>query len=296
LDGRVSESPFTDLDRPPLRTAVLSRALVRPGGLWREVDVVPETGSTNADLVAAARGAEGPATAGGAEGAARAARPGGEGTVLVAESQTAGRGRLDRRWVSPPRAGLTFSILLRPAVPPARRVWVSLLTGVAVAEAVHAATRVALSEPLDARLKWPNDVMVGERKLAGILAEAIPGSDAVVVGVGLNVTTTAGELADTRATSLAVERSGLTDRDPLLRAILRAFERWYRDWTAAGGDPGRSGLRRAYLDRCGTVGREVRVRLPGDETLIGEASDVDDDGRLVVGGRPVSAGEVVHVR
>lgn len=131
--------------------------------------MVPQTGSTNADLLEAARA-----------GAA-------EGLVLVAEEQTAGRGRLGRTWSAPAGAALTFSVLLRPAgVPPTRLGWLPLLTGVAVAAAVRAETGVPAS------LKWPNDVLVGERKLAGILAEAH--SDAVVVGVGLNVTLSRAEL------------------------------------------------------------------------------------------------------
>lgn len=278
--GRVSDSPFTDLDRPPLRAAALTRGLVGPGGLWRAIEVFDETGSTNADLAAAAR----------AEGTP-------EGTVLIAESQTAGRGRLDRAWVSPPRAGLTFSFLMRPAVSPPRRVWLPLLTGLAVAEAVQAACeRTAAGRAVETGVKWPNDVMVAERKLAGVLAEAVPGTDAVVVGVGLNVTTRPEELPDDRATSLSMEDAGCTDRDPLLRAILRQIERRYLRWTAAAGDPERSGVRRAYLDRCVTVGRPVRVELPGGETVVGRAEDIDVDGRLVVEGRPISAGDVVHVR
>lgn len=157
------------MDRRPLDVAELRGRLVTAGGLWRDVTVVPQTGSTNADLLAEARA-----------GAA-------EGLVLVAEEQTAGRGRLGRSWSAPPGAGLIFSVLLRPAgVPPTRLGWLPLLTGVAVASAVRDQTG------LPASLKWPNDVLVGERKLAGILAEAH--GDAVVVGVGLNITLTQAEL------------------------------------------------------------------------------------------------------
>ena len=140
----------------------VSAGLVRPGSLWRAVRVVAETGSSNADLLAAA-------------GAGAA-----EGTVLVAEAQTMGRGRLGRRWASPPRAGLTFSVLLRPAgVPAALLGWLPLLAGVAAAAAVSAVAAV------DATLKWPNDVLAGEQKLGGILAERA--GTAVVVGIGINV-------------------------------------------------------------------------------------------------------------
>src|SRR5690348_13255814 len=133
-------SPYTDLDRPPLNARALERALVTPGGLWSRIDVRAETGSTNADASAAAQRGE----------------P--EGLVIVAEQQTAGRGRRDRHWVSPPRAGITVSMLLRPGdagVSPGAYAWLPLLAGVALAEAVQ---RVA---EVDAALKWPNDLLVG---------------------------------------------------------------------------------------------------------------------------------------
>ncbi|HEU5156325.1 MAG TPA: biotin--[acetyl-CoA-carboxylase] ligase [Streptosporangiaceae bacterium] len=287
----MSESPYSDLERPPLSERALVRALVRPDGLWREIRVVAETGSTNADLVAAAGG-----------GAP-------EGTVLVAEAQTAGRGRLGRSWQAPPRAGLTFSLLLRPAAPGARRTWLPLLTGVAVAAAVAGLTERAdaggFGEPpggagvVRPALKWPNDVLVGERKLGGILAENT--GDAVIVGVGLNVGLRPDDLPVPAATSLAIERAAVTDRGVLLRAILREFERWYDRWRAAGGDPDRSGLRAAYREMCATLGRDVRVEMPGERVLTGTATDIDSFGRLLVrtadgAEEAVSVGDVVHVR
>jgi biotin-(acetyl-CoA carboxylase) ligase len=286
----VSDSPYGDLDRPPLHEAALHRALVREGGLWRKIGVVDETGSTNADLAALAR-----------EGAP-------EGTVLVTELQTAGRGRLGRTWTAPPRSGLAFSMLLRPRVPVSLLGWASLLTGVAVATAVRRMTAWSQAGEgflgdggdvaVDARLKWPNDVLVGDRKLAGILVEMVEG--ALVVGTGLNVSLREDELPVPAATSLAIEGAPLSDRAPLLRAILREYETWYREWTALGGDPESSGLRTAYKDLCVTLGRQVRVELPGGEGLSGTARDVDGAGRLVVAGTggdsAVSAGDVVHVR
>ncbi|TDC59857.1 biotin--[acetyl-CoA-carboxylase] ligase, partial [Actinomadura sp. GC306] len=151
---------------------------------------------------------------------------------------------------------------------------------------------------VDARLKWPNDVLVGDRKLAGILAEKVDGG--LVIGVGLNVGLREAELPVETATSLAIEGAPLSDRAPLLRAILREFATWYLEWTALGGDPESSGLRTAYKDLCATLGRRVRVELPGGRTLAGTARDVDGAGRLVVAGtggdNAVSAGDVVHVR
>ncbi|POM26913.1 Bifunctional ligase/repressor BirA [Actinomadura rubteroloni] len=285
----MSESPYADLDRPPLHEAALRRALLRPGGLWTDLRVVPETGSTNADLVVAAKNGV----------------P--EGSVLVTEAQTAGRGRLGRVWTAPPRSGLTFSLLVRPDVPVTRLSWAPLLTGVAVAAAVRRVTAVGEREDrfrsggdtaVDARLKWPNDVLVGDRKLAGILVEKV--GDALIVGIGLNVSSAAGELPVPTATSLRAEGAALADRAPLLRAILREFEILYREWTRHGGDPEASGLRAAYTEVCATLGRTVRVELPGDRTLTGPARDIDDEGCLVVAGpdgeRSVSAGDVVHVR
>jgi BirA family biotin operon repressor/biotin-[acetyl-CoA-carboxylase] ligase len=273
----VSDSPFTDLDRPPLSQAALTRALVRPGSLWSSVTVVGRTGSTNADLAEAAR-----------EGAP-------EGTVLITEYQTAGRGRLGRTWSAPPRSSLMFSVLLRPPVPPVRHGWLPLLAGVAGATAVR---RIA---EVDVRVKWPNDLLVGERKLAGVLAERVAGREsAVVLGMGLNVSVREAELPVPTATSLAVENAACVDRDPLIRAVLREIDRHYRDWTAADGDADACGLRPAYLAASGTVGREVRVELPGDRVLTGLATGVDPAGHLLVrdekAEHALSAGEVVHVR
>ena len=255
-----------------LDPSALSQLLVTAGGLWRDVTVVPQTGSTNADLLEQARA-----------GAA-------EGLVLVAEEQTAGRGRLGRTWSAPPRAALTFSVLLRPAgVPPSQLGWLPLLTGVAVAAAVRGQAGVPAS------LKWPNDVLVGERKLAGILAEAH--GDAVVVGVGLNVTPSQDELPVPTATSLFIEDAKSADRAELLAAILTGLARRYQDWRAGPDD---AGLRQDYLRWCATIGREVRVELPGGAVLTGTAEDVDDAGRLVVRAPgnlvAVGAGDVVHVR
>lgn len=258
---------YEDLGRPPLRAAELRRLLGSPPP-WREVRVVEEIGSTNDACAFAAR-----------EGEA-------EGLVVVAESQTGGRGRLGRTWVSPPRAGLTFSMLLRPSVPAARKPWLPLLVGVA------AAREVARRCELDVRLKWPNDLLVGGRKVGGLLAEVA--GDAVVVGVGINVSTRAGELPREDATSLALETGGMVDRGPLLLGILRAVGPNYLGWVEAGGSP--LAVRPAYLAACETVGREVSVALPSGEVLAGTATDVDEDGRLVVAGRPLSAGDVTHVR
>src|SRR5215831_6255771 len=262
--------------------------LVRPGSLWREVRAVAETGSSNADLLAAA-------------GAGAA-----EGTVLVAEVQTAGRGRLGRRWASPPRAGLTFSVLLRPGgVPGALLGWLPLLAGVAAAASVRAVAAV------DATLKWPNDVLVGERKLGGILAER--SGTAIVVGIGMNVWQARADLPpDAAATSLTLAAgAGVTGwagaggpglRERLLAGLLDELGRRYESWRgqASPGDADACGLRQEYVRRCATLGGEVTVTMPGTEPVTGTATGVDRAGRLEVrtagGIVAVTAGDVVHVR
>ena len=280
MSSSQSSSPWSDLDRPPLRGAALERAVLRPGGLWTSLRVVAETGSTNSDLVAeAARGAA-------------------AGTVLVAEEQTAGRGRLERRWSAPARSGIFLSMLLRPdGVPKQRWGWLPLLVGVSAASALSQVSGV------EVRLKWPNDLLVEvggeERKLGGILAELA--GDAVVVGIGLNVSLREDELPVPAAGSLALAGAAVTDRETLLRALLRTFDELYADWAGAAGDPEASGLRVAYAAQCATLGRSVRVELPGGRELLGEAVAVDGDGRLVVRDgageeRAVGAGDVLHVR
>jgi BirA family transcriptional regulator, biotin operon repressor / biotin---[acetyl-CoA-carboxylase] ligase len=268
----------------------ITNALVRPGGLWREVRVVAETGSTNADLLAQA-------------GAGAA-----EGLVLVAEAQTAARGRQGRRWTSPPRAALTFSVLLRPrGVPPTLLGWVPLLAGVAAAAAVRAVTGV------EAALKWPNDVLADGGKLGGILAER--SGPAVVVGIGINVWQDRAGLPGS-ATSLLLAgtaggaargRDGSTARvaglrERLLAELLAELSRWYLTWRdqSSPGDADACGLRREYVRRCTTLGREVVVTMPGAEAISGTAAGVDSAGRLEVrtahGRVSVTAGDVVHVR
>ena len=278
---------YDDLDRPPLDRDAIHDALTREPGLWREVVVLDDSPSTNAVVGEAAR-----------DGAA-------EGLVVVADHQTAGRGRLDRVWTTPPGTAVTVSVLLTPdRVPAARWPWLPLLTGVAVAEGVQRAAPVA------AGVKWPNDVLIGERKVAGILVERIERAvgPAAVVGIGLNVGTRADELAVPTATSLALESPGGEgpDRTVVLREVLRTFAALYEAWVGEHGDPER-GLREAYVRRCVSLDRSVAVELPDGTTFDGRAVTVDPSGALVVEGRPrggtgglqrraFHAGDVVHAR
>ncbi|SHH61468.1 BirA family transcriptional regulator, biotin operon repressor / biotin-[acetyl-CoA-carboxylase] ligase [Jatrophihabitans endophyticus] len=267
------------MDRPPLDVDALRATL---GPRWARVEVVAETESTNADLLAR--------------------REATDRTLLVAEHQRSGRGRFDRTWTSPPRAGLTFSVLLRPGVPLARWGWLPLLTGLAVVEGVRAATG------LEAALKWPNDVLLDGAKLCGILAQTR--DDAVVIGVGCNVSTSRDELPVPTATSLAV--AGATvDRAELLVAVAGRLDARVAQWSDCGGDAAACGLAAAYRDVCDTVGRAVRVTLTdpgggdGEGTVAsGTVRAVDDDGHLVLvdgdGGdgasRTITAGDVEHLR
>jgi BirA family biotin operon repressor/biotin-[acetyl-CoA-carboxylase] ligase len=221
-----------------------------------------------------------------------------EGLVVVAEHQTAGRGRLDRSWVTPPRAALTFSVLLRPREVPAQRwPWLPLMAGLAVVAGIARASGVTAS------LKWPNDVLVPEDgrllKVAGVLAERVEtrggGGAAAVLGVGLNVTTSRQELPVPTATSLLLAGASAPDRSALLAAVLDALSDGYAGWRTGG-----RGLRASYAAACSTLGREVRVDLPTGAPLVGTALDVDEDGRLLVddGERvhALGAGDVVHLR
>ena len=246
--------------------------------MWRAVEVLAESPSTNAVVADRARTGED------------------EGLVVVAEHQTSGRGRLDRVWVTPPRAALTFSFLVTPrGVPADRWPWLPLLTGIAVSEAVR---RVA---SVESDLKWPNDVLVADSKLAGILVERVEGGrgPAAVVGVGLNVSSSRAELPVATATSLALEGAATLDRSVVLRQVLRTFEALYAQWQAEWGNAD-EGLLDSYTRRCVTLGRRVRVDLPTGEQVSGEATAIDGAGRLQVrtatGMRVLGAGDVVHVR
>jgi BirA family biotin operon repressor/biotin-[acetyl-CoA-carboxylase] ligase len=277
----TSSDPARPSDRPALDAAHLAD-LGADGAPGLRVEVVEEAGSTNA--VVAER--------------ARAGEP--DGLVVVAEHQTAGRGRLDRTWEAPTRSSLTFSVLLRPSVPGSRWPWLPLLTGHAVASALRA-------DGFDAAVKWPNDVLLGtgpdERKVAGILVERIEteAGPAAVVGVGLNVAMTADELPVPEATSLALARpDAVPDRTGLLVSLLLALWETYEAWQT-GGDEAGEHLAAAYAAGCATIGRDVRVALPAGQTLTGRAVAIDATGRLVVASpsgerTPVGAGDVVHVR
>lgn len=225
----------------------VSDACARIG--WPPVEVVAVTGSTNDDLMG---------------------QPG-HGRILVATEQTAGHGRLDRAWISRPGEGLTFSVRLDVPATVQHWGWIPLMAGVAVADAVREAG------VRDAGVKWPNDVVAGEGKLAGILSVRDAGS--AIVGVGLNLHFD-GDRPDPAAVSVA-EHGGDPQPGPLLAGIVRELDVWWQRWTGAAGDAGRCGLRDAYLRQCVTIDCDVQVSSP-QESFTGRAIDVDLDGMLVV--------------
>jgi BirA family biotin operon repressor/biotin-[acetyl-CoA-carboxylase] ligase len=263
-----------DVDPPD--QARLRELLITPDGLWTQLDVVEQTGSTNADL--AARAATGDAS---------------DGAVLLTDHQTSGRGRLDRSWSAPAGSSLAVSMLLLPRVPAARWTWLPLVCGMAVSEGIRRATGVQTT------LKWPNDVMVGDRKLCGILAEQVltPTGPGCVLGVGINTDLTEEQLPVPWATSLRLAGATTRNKTTLTATVLRAFALLYDHWQTED-DP--ADLARSYVARCSTIGRQVRVVLSGEDGVTGRAEAIDDDGRLVVttgSGRQVfGAGDIIHLR
>jgi BirA family biotin operon repressor/biotin-[acetyl-CoA-carboxylase] ligase len=273
--------PDRDLLRAPLDEAALRAELIGTGLGWRQLDVVEQTGSTNADLLARA-----------ASGADIA------GAVLIAEHQTAGRGRHGRGWSASPRAQITMSVGVSVVdVPSTGWGWLPLATGVAVVDTV-----APLLEPTGSAvgLKWPNDVLAGPPdsagKLAGILAEVA--KPVVVIGLGLNVTQSADEIDGPGATSLLDLGVPAPDRTQLVNRLLRELGRRIVAWRLARGADWE--LAGDYRARSLTIGTRVRAHLPGGKQLVGTASGIDDQGRLCLesGGETVvvSAGDVVHLR
>ena len=216
------------------------------------------------------------------------------GEVVIAESQTAGRGRRGRSWASPPGRNLYVSVVLRPELPPSRAAELTLLTSVAVCQAVREAG-------VPAAIKWPNDVLVRGRKLAGVLTEMAADPEQVqwvVVGAGVNVNATAEDFPDElrdAATSLRIERGEPVPRALFAAAVLTALEDWLDVHAAEGFAP----VRAAWRQMSDTLGRAVRVRS-GESEIVGTAEDVDEAGALLVrssgGLQRVIAGDVEHLR
>ncbi|GAA5199650.1 biotin--[acetyl-CoA-carboxylase] ligase [Microbacterium jejuense] len=248
------------------------------------VQVVPATDSTNADVVRHVTDAphEWPHL-----------------SLLLTTDQRAGRGRLDRTWVTPPGSALAVSVVVdAAAIPPAARGWIPLVAGAAMTRAVAAQLAGAGHSTA---LKWPNDVLVDGRKVCGILAEIVPARpDVVVIGSGVNTRMPVAELPVGTATSFAA-LGQVCDEDRLLADYLGALDEQLTALAAAHGDAAEAGVLAEVEALCATLGADVAVSLPDGETLRGRAQRIDPDGRLVVvqDGEfesAVSAGDVVHVR
>lgn len=262
-------------------------------------DAVPTTGelieldccdSTNASLAALA-----------AERAAVGDRLAGF-TTLFTLDQRAGRGRLDRSWVAPAGTALAVSVLVVPIDPVGRPVgidrlgWLPLAAGVAMTEAVS-----QLLPGGGAVLKWPNDVLVGERKVSGILAEVLPDGLGVIVGAGLNLTVSAEQLPVPSATSLLIEGADAAELpERALAAYLASFRSHVGALLTTGGSARASGLLERATQLCGSIGRQVAAELPDGARITGTATGLDDAGRLLIrtasGEHALAAGDVVHLR
>ncbi|CAN5209748.1 biotin--[acetyl-CoA-carboxylase] ligase [soil metagenome] len=244
------------------------------------LDVLPEVGSTNVELVARAFRAELP-----------------DFSVVVTDTQTAGKGRLGRAWVAPPGTTLAISVLLKPSTTRLDRLgWLPLLAGLAMARSVG-----AVVPGHEVAIKWPNDVQVDGLKVSGILTELLPGVG-VVIGAGLNLTMTQAQLPVPTATSLTLNGASAEDlADRVLSDYLHRLRSLYEAFSASGLDAAASGLRAAVTDACRTLGRRVRVELPDGTDRYGTAESLDELGRLVVrtaddSRLTVAAGDVTHLR
>lgn len=285
-----AHAPGTPLNR----SGLADQHFLSAAGIAR-LEVVDSTGSTNADLLRSVT-------------VEPSAWP--DMSVLTAEYQTAARGRLDRHWEAPPLSSVSVSLVLRPVnaegrpLPTQSYSWLSLIGALALRETLLE------TAGLPAELKWPNDVLVRGKKIAGILAQLGPMADGsvppVVLGTGLNVTLREDELPVPTATSVVLEAPRTADRTELLKSYLSHFAVLYRSFCNAEGDPaaglaGGPSLHKRVEAVMTTLGKQVRAQLPGDHEIIGHASRLDEYGSLLVVDREsrehvVTAGDVVHLR
>jgi BirA family transcriptional regulator, biotin operon repressor / biotin---[acetyl-CoA-carboxylase] ligase len=253
----------TDKPSPPLNPALISEKISR---YWR-VSVVEVTGSTQDDLSQSVK-----------KDATRS------GTLLIANFQSSGRGRLDRTFSAPPSSALTLSFYLTPHLDRAEWSFLPLLTGLSAISSLK-----NLDAGLRVSLKWPNDLLVNGRKLGGILVEAT--SDGVVIGIGVNVAMAQDQLPTKDATSLLLEDFACLDRNLIAVELLNVFHDLYERWQA-GED-----MRHLYRENCETLGMTIRVELPNAPPATGKATDISRTGELIMeSGLRVSVGDVVHLR
>jgi BirA family transcriptional regulator, biotin operon repressor / biotin---[acetyl-CoA-carboxylase] ligase len=244
------------------------------------LEYLPEIGSTNTYLLEKANDLTWP-----------------DFSVVLTDNQTAGRGRLDRSWQAQPGKALAISVLLRPVgINLSAYGWLPLLAGVAMKNAV-----ASLIAEAEVGLKWPNDVLVSEEKIAGVLSE-LASNNAVVVGAGLNLLQTKAELPIPNATSLALHSVTGFQLDDIAVRYLASFKRLYENFSDAQGDAVNSGLMTDVIESSLTIGKKVLVVLPDETEFEGIASGLDESGRLLVSLtnpteiRAVAAADIKHLR
>ena len=230
---------------------------------WR-VSVVDVTTSTQSDLAALVRSGK--------------AKP---GDVIAANFQSAGRGRLSRTFEAPKNSALLFSFYIQPKRKKEDWGWIALIAGISVAQALG---------KVKATVKWPNDILVNEKKISGLIAEIV--GDGVVIGIGINVGMSLEELPVLTATSLAIEGVSDIDRNEILAKVLSQFESNFITW-----DEGDDSVAQIYTSLSSTLGTKVQIHYPNDEIEKGLAVAISPRGELVLdSGRRVQAGDVVHLR
>ena len=207
-----------------------------------------------------------------------------DGQVIATEFQSNGRGRLDRTFQAPAQSALLFSFYIKPRKERSEWGFISLIAGLSLVRAI-----TTIDTAMNVSLKWPNDLIINEKKCAGIIAQTT--NEGIVIGIGLNVSMTPNELPVSTATSLAIEGSTITDRNLLLSHLLNTFAELFEAWEEG------SELLDEYASASSTIGKKVRIELPGGENLEATVARISHTGELVLDdGRHVSAGDVIHLR
>ena len=252
----------TSAPRAPLDKSVIASALSQ---YWR-VSVLDLTTSTQSELADMVR-----------ENSAKS------GDVVAAEFQSAGRGRMDRTFEAPRGSALLFSLYLKPKRERADWGFISHLAALSMQQVI------ATDVPSQVLLKWPNDILINNGKVAGLLAQTV--SDGVILGIGINVAMTQEELPVDSATSLAIAGSDNLNRNLILSNFLMRFEKNFKMW-----DEGED-LVESYSEICSTLGRSVRVEVVGRENRTGRAVAINQSGALILeDGFEVNVGDVIHLR
>ena len=207
-----------------------------------------------------------------------------DGQVIATEFQSDGRGRLDRTFEAPAQSALLFSFYIKPRNQRSEWGFIPLIAGLSLVRAI-----TTIDTVMNVSLKWPNDLIINEKKCAGIIAQTT--NEGIVIGIGLNVSMTPNELPVSTATSLAIEGSTITDRNLLLSHLLNTFAELFEAWEEG------SELLDEYASASSTIGKKVRIELPGGENLEATVARISHTGELVLDdGRHVSAGDVIHLR